>query len=650
MSLRFFAFGAAMVGILLACSADSLGQTNAQQSGNWSTGSTWGSGEPTSTSPAIINGGHTVTIDQNGETTNLLDVGTINGETGNVNMTGGDLTIADSGAPPDLPSIRLGQVAGSTGNFTMSQGTVFINGGLDTPFAVGDMMVGDGGSGNFTMTGGQFFATDEVFVALLPGSSGVLDVSGGLFEIQGRNLLVGWEGDAEFNLSGSGTVNITGAMFTGFFPASTSTITQTGGTLNLGLAVILGRQADTTYNHSSGSIFTQDIFIVGDNFEGPGLTATYNISGDADTTVTGAFHVGRWAGADGTVNQSGGTVTAAGFIVGHLGTGTWNMDGGTLNQVGGAFDPANNNLVVGRDQPSTFDQTAGQVNITNGNVFLGDFDTSEGTYKISGGTLGVSGNFSVGGALASNAAEDRVEPDGTNGPQGQALDANGTFIVSGSAATIDIGGNFLANPDDKSEFRSDPFIAGADNSATLVFEIFNSSGTSLIDVAGVADLDGAVIDIDLMGGFTPTIGATFDLLAASSFGSTGTGTTQNVGTGEGFSLAAEDVGSFSLAVISDQVLRATFLSSPMGVPGDYNDDGTVDAADYVTWRKNEGTNNPLPNDPIGGMIGQQHYDQWRDNFGDSLPGSGSRALAAVPEPSTAILLLGMLVGALWLRR
>jgi hypothetical protein len=27
------------------------------------------------------------------------------------------------------------------------------------------------------------------------------------------------------------------------------------------------------------------------------------------------------------------------------------------------------------------------------------------------------------------------------------------------------------------------------------------------------------------------------------------------------------------------------------VPGDYNEDGTVEAADYVAWRDNEGTSN-----------------------------------------------------------
>jgi hypothetical protein len=54
---------------------------------------------------------------------------------------------------------------------------------------------------------------------------------------------------------------------------------------------------------------------------------------------------------------------------------------------------------------------------------------------------------------------------------------------------------------------------------------------------------------------------------------------------------------------------------PGPTDGDYNDDGKVDGADYVTFRDNEGTTNVLPNDPTGGTIGTAQYDTWRANFG-----------------------------------
>jgi hypothetical protein len=87
------------------------------------------------------------------------------------------------------------------------------------------------------------------------------------------------------------------------------------------------------------------------------------------------------------------------------------------------------------------------------------------------------------------------------------------------------------------------------------------------------------------------------------------------------------------------------VSPPKVLPGDYNQNGVVDAADYVVWRKNQGTTNVLPNDLIGGTIGQAQYDQWRSRFGQSAgSGSGASAHANVPEPSVLVLLIFAAVG------
>jgi hypothetical protein len=91
------------------------------------------------------------------------------------------------------------------------------------------------------------------------------------------------------------------------------------------------------------------------------------------------------------------------------------------------------------------------------------------------------------------------------------------------------------------------------------------------------------------------------------------------------------------------------LAPPGGIDGDYDDDGKVDAADYVTWRKNAGTTNTLPNDPHGGTIGALQYGTWRANFGLTA-GSGSGLAGVVPEPSAEFLLLFGIVTAIPLRR
>jgi serralysin len=70
------------------------------------------------------------------------------------------------------------------------------------------------------------------------------------------------------------------------------------------------------------------------------------------------------------------------------------------------------------------------------------------------------------------------------------------------------------------------------------------------------------------------------------------------------------------------------------LPGDYNFDGSVDAADYAVWRKNPAD---YGSDPDG-------YNTWRAHFGQTAgagaaTGQAGDALAAVPEPTSVILML-----------
>jgi hypothetical protein len=95
----------------------------------------------------------------------------------------------------------------------------------------------------------------------------------------------------------------------------------------------------------------------------------------------------------------------------------------------------------------------------------------------------------------------------------------------------------------------------------------------------------------------------------------------------------------------------TFALTSVTVPGDYNGNGIVDAADYVVWRNNLGTTHVLSNDTIGGTIGAAQYNQWRVHFGESV-GSGAGAVtnAAVPEPATFVLLMFAVASCCLLRR
>jgi hypothetical protein len=71
------------------------------------------------------------------------------------------------------------------------------------------------------------------------------------------------------------------------------------------------------------------------------------------------------------------------------------------------------------------------------------------------------------------------------------------------------------------------------------------------------------------------------------------------------------------------------IASPL--PGDYNGDGTVDAADYTVWRDTLGSTTDLRanGDNTGGSAGvidQADYDVWKNHFGQTLsPGAASGA-------------------------
>ncbi|QDS99456.1 hypothetical protein [Adhaeretor mobilis] len=81
--------------------------------------------------------------------------------------------------------------------------------------------------------------------------------------------------------------------------------------------------------------------------------------------------------------------------------------------------------------------------------------------------------------------------------------------------------------------------------------------------------------------------------------------------------------------------EATFSIQTTGVfdtePGDFDEDGDVDGADFLEWQRNPS---------VGNLFG------WQNNYGMTAPLSA--ASTAVPEPST--LLLAMLMGTLLLSR
>lgn len=81
------------------------------------------------------------------------------------------------------------------------------------------------------------------------------------------------------------------------------------------------------------------------------------------------------------------------------------------------------------------------------------------------------------------------------------------------------------------------------------------------------------------------------------------------------------------------------ISAPM--PGDYNDDGVVDAADYIVWRQSLGQTGMglVADSNLDGRIDGADYEFWRSRFGQTAGSGSSVANSAVPEPASPMLLL-----------
>ena len=256
--------------------------------------------------------------------------------------------------------------------------------------------------------------------------------------------------------------------------------------------------------------------------------------------------------------------------------------------------------VIGGDVGDNFEAAGGLVQIEGGTVGQGMDALPGSVVHISGGSVGV-GLIVYGGSTVNISG-------GSVGSGVEALSGSTLAISGGSVAHI--------NAEDGSSVT----ISGG----THIAEEFQAEEGSIVNLVGT--------QFTLNG---------FDFTASLAMNTRWKVTQRDV-TLAGV-LADGTPFSFDLASVPSQYGGFFdpngLLTVTRVLPGDFNGDAKVDAADYVVWRRGLGT-----------TYAQAHYDIWRAHFGQTA-GSGAVAAlsAAVPEPATLALLL-MSLGACVHRR
>jgi len=264
---------------------------------------------------------------------------------------------------------------------------------------------------------------------------------------------------------------------------------------------------------------------------------------------------------------------------------------------------------------------------------------------ISGGALDMTGDPNGTGTIFVGRGMDWESMPGAGGPV--------ELRVIGDDSIIVANGAFSMNPADVA------------SSSTLIAEITGPAHTP-IKVVGDAIIGNGAFKVDLTG-YTPVGGEMWTILEAGAdisaeltaidalvsaggypalahVAGSSVGTLMGPFESEDFSLAPLSAGlSWDVEYVDDKVVLKVIGDA--GIDGDYNNNDSVDAADYVAWR-NAVPTDTLPNDPTPGTVDASDYTLWRANFGKGPAGAASLSnnVAAVPEPGAMMLLaMGLVI-------
>jgi hypothetical protein len=315
------------------------------------------------------------------------------------------------------------------------------------------------------------------------------------------------------------------------------------------------------------------------------------------------------SGASISVNSGSHTISAATVIASNVAvsvTGTLTLSGNVTN----------NGFTLSKTGIGTLDISGAQTNGTNSAIAIGDgsvnFNTDAGSAAVS--NLAVSQS---GGTTSINSPQHLssllMTAGNINVKSGNLAQIAATLTSSGGQIVAHTGGISI------------------DNDSATAISLTGGSPAILLDFDTPGNLsNGPYWALRWKGDHVAALASYLN---------------QNGFNGNGQILVQANPAYFNL---NDLTVGATSVNGVqysfigfVALAGDFNNDGRIDAADYVTWRKGLGT-----------TYTQSDYDVWRAHFGQTTVSiSGAAASAVVPESTTlALLTLSAAVCALQRRR
>ena len=405
----------------------------------------------------------------------------------------------------------------------------------------------------------------------------------------------------------------------------------------------------------------------------------------ANRGITIGPNGGGWSGGTSTIPAAisgtgrfttlGGQLTLTSASNSTTFTGSWNIEGGTVVVAGDGFlgaapgAPVADHIMMGGVNPLAV-ATTGTLSFsasTTLNANRGITLTTGGTGRLNiatgVNTLTYDGVITGAGKLI-KMGDGTLTTSGANTYSG-GTDVYGRLIVNNTSGSGTGTGavavkTLLAGLGTNGTLSGTDSISGPVTVESGAHVAPGNLGIGTLSVGSLSLATGSILDFELG---APTTADLLNVVDANGFTVAAASATINLtnagglanGTYKLIDYVGSHSGAFANLVLGTQPAGFTFAlvdnlagtsidlsvtgAGPVGVSGDYNNNGVVDAADYVVW-KNAGATDTLANDTTPGTVSSADYDVWRANFGKT-PGSGSSlgGSTAVPEPTSMLLVV-----------